>query len=159
MSSPYVTNTPRDQIPSSIDEALRLATLAPTPAPKKYSQRTVDELKDKSAERARLSTDSDKRKEIPLASGCLDYFPDALAAVAALSWSGNQKHNPGEELHWARGKSTDEADCLLRHLAERGTIDTDGHRHSTKVAWRALANLQKEIEAAENLPISRGSRP
>jgi hypothetical protein len=27
-----------------------------------------------------------------------------------------------------------------------GTIDNDGVRHSAKVAWRALANLQKEIE-------------
>ena len=27
-----------------------------------------------------------------------------------------------------------------------GTFDDDGIRHSTKVAWRALANLQKELE-------------
>ncbi|KAF1711076.1 hypothetical protein CSC70_03885 [Pseudoxanthomonas kalamensis DSM 18571] len=31
---------------------------------------------------------------------------------------------------------------------QRGTVDTDGVRHSAKVAWRALALLQKEIEAA-----------
>ncbi|HEY7680676.1 MAG TPA: hypothetical protein VIC04_09190, partial [Terriglobia bacterium] len=41
----------------------------------------------------------------------------------------------------------DEADALLRHFIERGTLDTDGIRHSAKVAWRALALLQKEIEA------------
>lgn len=109
--------------------------------------------------RSRLPTDSDKRKEVPLAAGCFDYFPDALAAVAELSWIGNAKHNPGEPLHWARGKSTDEADCLLRHLVERGSIDTDNIRHSTKVAWRALALLQKELEEANGLPISRGSKP
>jgi hypothetical protein len=109
-------------------------------------------------QKPRLETDSDKRKAIPLASGCLDYFPDALAAVAELSHVGNEKHNPGEPLHWARGKSTDEADCLLRHFVERGTVDTDGIRHSVKVAWRALALLQKELEAAYGLPISRGSR-
>ncbi len=108
---------------------------------------------------ARLSTDSDARKAIPLASGCIDYFPDALAAVAELSHAGNEKHNPGQPLHWARGKSTDEADCLLRHFVERGTVDTDGIRHSAKVAWRALALLQKELEEALGLPISRGSRP
>lgn len=107
----------------------------------------------------RLPTDSEKRKEIPLASGCLDYFPDALAAVAELSFAGNQKHNPGEPIHWARSKSGDEADALMRHFVERGAIDTDGHRHSAKVAWRALALLQKELEQANNLPISRGSRP
>jgi len=34
----------------------------------------------------------------------------------------------------------------MRHLMEVGSLDSDGIRHSTKVAWRALANLQKEIE-------------
>lgn len=106
----------------------------------------------------RLPTDSDKRKTLPVATGVLDYFPDALAAIAELSYIGNEKHNPGQPLHWARSKSTDEADCLIRHFLERGTIDTDGIRHSVKVAWRALALLQKEIEADLSLPISRGSR-
>jgi hypothetical protein len=31
---------------------------------------------------------------------------------------------------------------------EAGTIDDDGIRHSTKIAWRALANLEKELENA-----------
>lgn len=106
----------------------------------------------------RLTTDSDERKHVPVASGCFDYFPDALAAVAELSFVGNEKHNPGQPLHWERSKSQDEADCLLRHFLERGTVDTDGIRHSAKVAWRALALLQKEIEEAKGLPISRGSR-
>ena len=107
---------------------------------------------------ARLSTDSEERKTIPVATGCLDYFPDALAAVAELSWAGNNKHNPGEPLHWARSKSSDESDCLMRHFLERGTVDSDGIRHSVKVAWRALALLQKELEQAGGLPISRGSK-
>ncbi len=107
-----------------------------------------------------ITADSDERKELPIVSGVLDYFPDALLAVASLSKKGNDKHNPGEPLHWARGKSGDEADCLVRHLLERGTLDTDGERHSTKVAWRALANLQKEIEAERgDGRISRGSWP
>jgi hypothetical protein len=110
------------------------------------------------AEMPRLSMDSQKRKKTPIASGCLDYFPDALAAVAELSWEGNRKHNPGQPLFWNRSKSSDEADCLIRHFVERGTVDTDGIRHSVKVAWRALALLQKELEAENGLPISRGSR-
>ena len=104
-----------------------------------------------------LPTDPKARKGLPIATGCLDYFPLALAAVAEVSRIGNDKHNPGEPLHWARGKSSDEADTIIRHLVDRGKIDKDGVRHSTKVAWRALANLQKEIEADEGLPISRGS--
>lgn len=98
-----------------------------------------------------LPTEAKARKKIPLATGCLDYFPDALAAVAELSRIGNDKHNPGEPLHWSRGKSNDHPDCLLRHFAERGKIDTSGSepvRHSTQTAWRALAILQLEIEAA-----------
>lgn len=86
------------------------------------------------------------RKMIPIATGCVDYFPDALAAVAELSRIGNDQHNPGKPLHWDRSKSTDEADALMRHFVARGTRDTDGVRHSAKVAWRALALLQKEIE-------------
>ncbi len=95
---------------------------------------------------ANLPMDAGLRKEIPMCRGMLDYFPDACAAVANLSHVGNEQHNPGEPLHWAREKSTDHADCIVRHLVERGTIDTDGIRHSTKVAWRALALLQTEIE-------------
>jgi hypothetical protein len=94
-----------------------------------------------------LPTDSAARKNVPITRGVLDYFPDAIAAVAELSRIGNEQHNPGEPLHWAREKSSDHADCIVRHLIERGTLDTDGVRHSAKTAWRALALLQIEIEA------------
>jgi hypothetical protein len=66
--------------------------------------------------------------------------------VAFVSYIGNAQHHPEKELHWDRNKSTDELDALMRHLLLAGTMDTDGVRHSAKVAWRALANLQKEIE-------------
>jgi len=94
----------------------------------------------------RFPTESKERKSRPVASGVIDYFPDALIAVAQVSFIGNQQHNPGTPLHWDRSKSTDEADALMRHFIERGTLDSDGVRHSAKVAWRALALLQKEIE-------------
>jgi hypothetical protein len=94
-----------------------------------------------------MTTDPKERKTYPLATGVLDYFPDALTEVAHVSYVGNQQHNPGQPLHWAKEKSTDEPDALMRHLIQRGTIDTDGIRHSAKVAWRALALLQREIEA------------
>jgi hypothetical protein len=104
-----------------------------------------------------LPTDAAARKAIPLASGCLDYFPDALIAIAELSRKGNDQHNPGQPLHWARSKSGDEGDAAMRHFMERGKIDTDGVRHSTKHAWRALALLQKELEAA-GAPMARGAK-
>lgn len=94
-----------------------------------------------------LPTDSAARKRTPITTGVLDYFPDAIAEIARVSVAGNEQHNPGEPLHWAREKSTDQADCIARHLIERGTVDTDGMRHSAKMAWRALALLQTEIES------------
>lgn len=98
-----------------------------------------------------------ERKTVPMCTGLLDYFPDALAAVAHVSYIGNMQHNPGEALHWARGKSTDEADTVVRHILQRGELDIDGVRHTAKAAWRVLALLQKELEAAYDLPVSRGS--
>lgn len=90
-----------------------------------------------------------KRKACPVATGVIDYFPDAIQEIARLSKIGNEQHNPGQPLHWDREKSGDEGDALMRHFIDRGTFDTDGVRHSTKVAWRALALLQKELELAD----------
>lgn len=104
-----------------------------------------------------LPKEPQSRKETPMARGLLDYFPDALAEVAHVSFVANEQHNPGEEMHWAKEKSTDEADALLRHLAERGSFDTDGLRHSAKVAWRGLALLQRELDA-EAIPALPSAR-
>ena len=98
-----------------------------------------------------LPSDPEARKALPLCTGVLDYFPLALAYVAKVSKAGNDQHNPGMPLHWSKGKSTDHADCILRHLLDRGTLDTSDAvplRHSGKLAWRALANLQIELEYA-----------
>jgi hypothetical protein len=89
-----------------------------------------------------------KRKNTPVFSGVLKYFPLAIAEVARASKAGNDQHNPDTPLHWDRSKSGDELDALARHLMDAGTFDTDGVRHSAKVAWRALANLEKELENA-----------
>jgi hypothetical protein len=92
-----------------------------------------------------------------MATGLLDYFPAALALVAEVSRLGNEKHNPGEPMHWSRNKSTDHADTIIRHLADRGLLDPeDGLPHSAKVAWRALALLQEELESQGHAP-GRGS--
>jgi hypothetical protein len=111
-------------------------------------------------------TEHQKRKNTPICTGVFDYFPDALAMIARISKLGNDQHNPGQPLHWSRGKSNDHADCILRHLVDRGTIDDDGVTHTGKVAWRALALLQEELEEvkAKELGVSkqevasRGSR-
>ncbi len=96
----------------------------------------------------RIVKEKSERKDMPVFSGVLKYFPDALLEVSKVSKAGNDQHNPGKPLHWDRSKSTDEADALVRHLLDAGKLDTDGIRHSAKVAWRALAHLQKELENA-----------
>jgi hypothetical protein len=107
----------------------------------------VLEISEKTGEVVSLdSGDASERKATPVCTGVLDYFPDALSEVARVSKAGNDQHNPGQPLHWAKEKSTDEADALARHLLRRGRLDKDGMRHSAKVAWRALALLQREID-------------
>lgn len=93
-----------------------------------------------------LTTDSEERKKLPVGTGVLDYFPDALAEVAKASLAGNGQHMPGEPLHWDRAKSRDESDALIRHFLERDKMDSDGILHAGKMAWRALAYAQKLIE-------------
>lgn len=117
------------------------------------------------ARRLTESLSSAERKTYPLASGLLDYFPDALAAVSNVSWIGNEKHNPGEPLHHARGKSMDHADCIIRHCMERGGFDVvvingveHRIRHTAALAWRALALLQEELEQELSLPLPRNAR-
>jgi hypothetical protein len=99
-----------------------------------------------------LPTDAAARNAIPLADGLLYYFPNGLAAVSALSKVANEQHNPGEPMHWARNKSHDHANKILKHLVDAGGIDIDGQRHSAKVAWRALALLEDELIAAGAVP-------
>ena len=89
-----------------------------------------------------------ERKQTPVFSGVLKYFPDAIAEVAKCSFAGQQQHNPDKPLAWDRSKSGDEYDALMRHLMD-STIDdydTDGTLHLAKVAWRGLAGLQKHLE-------------
>jgi len=89
-----------------------------------------------------LPTDASERKKIPLFTGCFAYFSDALAAVAKVSYDGNEQHHPGTPLHWDRAKSMDESDAMMRHAIE-GQNDLYAR---AQMAWRALAWLQKGIE-------------
>lgn len=105
-----------------------------------------------------LPSDPLERKASPIAEGVLWYFPNALAAIAAVSKAGNDQHNPGQPMHWSRNKSSDHADCIMRHLVDAGKMDSDGMRHTAKVAWRALALLQEELEREEGCPLPRNAK-
>lgn len=105
-----------------------------------------------------LPTEANARNNYPMADGLLFYFPAALAEVSRVSKIGNDQHNPGQPMHWARGKSTDHENKIMRHLLESGTVDSDGVRHTAKLAWRALALLQEELEREEHKPLPRNAR-
>lgn len=92
---------------------------------------------------------NDKRKEYPVFEGFIRYFPDAIMAVAHQSWKANEKHNPGQPLHWDRTKSTDEKDAEIRHMidiAKGQIVDDNGLNTYVAKAWRAMADLQKHLE-------------
>lgn len=98
-----------------------------------------------------MSDVRESRKGTPVFSGVLMYFPDAIQAVAKHSKRGNDLHNPGQPLHWAKDKSKDHADCIARHLIDIGpnwdAIDPETtSMHAVSLAWRALALLQTLID-------------
>lgn len=105
-----------------------------------------------------LPDDAAERNQFPMAEGLLDYFPNALAEISAVSRIGNDQHNPGEPMHHARNKSTDHANKIVRHLIDRGKRDSKGIRHTAYLAWRALALLQEEIERDTGAPLPRNAR-
>lgn len=104
-----------------------------------------------------LPTDSAVRKTYPLFEGLFGYFGAALGGVAHHSHKSNEKHNPGEPLHWSIDKSTDHADCVARHLLDLGDMLALAKRggnppggtisgaildEANALAWRALALCQ-----------------
>ncbi len=94
-----------------------------------------------------------QRKEYPLFGGVLGYFRDAILRLAKVSYDGNQQHNPGQHLHWARGKSTDQLDCVLRHLSSVDVNDMSDEveKHLASAFWRVGAMLQLYLEKKYNI--------
>jgi hypothetical protein len=92
--------------------------------------------------KATLPSDAQERKAIPVYTGFIKYFTDAIVEISKVSLKGGIQHGQTPEtLHWDRSKSGDELDAMMRHL-----IDEDW----AQVAWRALANLQKQIERSRD---------
>jgi hypothetical protein len=107
-----------------------------------------------------LPTEAAERKAIPIATGFMDYFPDAIAEIAELSRIANEQHNPGQPVHWDKSKSKDEDDAAMRHFLQRFQgRDTDGVRHRTKFAWRAMAGLQRAIDAEKAEQVEKHPNP
>lgn len=127
-----------------------------------------------------LSTDSDERKEYPIYDGCIRYFPAALALVANTAKKGNDKHNKGQPLHHARGKSGDHGNCIVRHMMDIADLEAayerqqsysaDEHQYALdnykelllteagQLAWRALAFVQELCERYDGAPLAPAAR-
>jgi len=127
-----------------------------------------------------LPTDSAERKEIPLYSGVLKYAPAALAGMARISKQGNDKHNPGQPLHHARGKSNDHPDCIVRHAVDVADIEAALQRsdipidkgddsaraevveslltEASQLVWRAALWSQELHEKYGGAPLAPGAR-
>jgi hypothetical protein len=107
-----------------------------------------------------IPQDDKTRKEGALYRGLLGYFPAACFEVARHSYVSDKKHNPGstEGPTWARSKSSDHPDCIMRHLIDSGWVpggqppSDEQLYHLTASTWRNLALLQEALEA-------RGAKP
>ena len=97
-------------------------------------------------DKAILPTDSQARKQVPVYSGFMAYFPRSIAAVAHHSWRNNEKHNPGEPLRWSKEKSSDHMDCLGRHMLDQLDPNLNTIEEKTATAWRAMADLETALE-------------
>lgn len=87
-----------------------------------------------------------QRKERPVLTGVLNYFPDAIMEVAYVSFIASQQHNPGKPMHWDKTKSIGTGDEVIRHIMDKEKFDTDGTRHKAKAIWRCLELLQRELD-------------
>lgn len=91
------------------------------------------------------------RKDYPIFTGLLMYFPNACAAVAHCSLVMNEQHNPGQPMHWAKDKSIGTGDEAVRHLmdAAHGTppqvVAGREVEHAANAAWRQMEFLERLI--------------
>jgi hypothetical protein len=96
-----------------------------------------------------LPTDYAERKKFQMWTYLTEYFPDSLEAEVQVAVVGNEQHNKGEPMHWARSKSADQMNTAFRHMWDHKTVgpkDTDGCYHLAKAIWRLKAELQLTIE-------------
>jgi hypothetical protein len=99
--------------------------------------------------------DKSRKADWPLWDYQFGYFPLAFLEEVRVSVEGNKQHNPGQRLHWAREKSTDQLNTAMRHLfdyaaaKQAGAIcprDKDGKSVLAQAIWRLKAQLQLDCE-------------
>ena len=81
----------------------------------------------------------------------LEFFPDAIRAMGDVIGAGQTQHIDGATSSpvWDKSKSNQHMQSLSRHLVDYASgidKDDDGTPHLAKIAWRALAQLQTDID-------------
>jgi hypothetical protein len=130
----------------------------------KYRQGYVHPKADRGI-KTTLPMDSTARKGYPIFEGVIKYFPAAIAGCARVSKIGNDKHNPGEAMHHARGKSTDHGDCIQRHMMDLNEDygkgvgrDENGIPQVDYIVWRACAQAQEWHEKNDGAPLAPNAK-
>lgn len=101
-----------------------------------------------------IPEDDAERACYPIGTYLTEYCPNALLALSKHSYEANEKHNPGEEIHWARDKSIGSINRIFRHLFEfawhygRGEKDKSRY-HLTAAAWRTNELLERYLTKME----------
>ena len=111
------------------------------------SRRIPRKLRDSMEAQDTAQDTAQERKKIPVYLGFIKYFPNAIKEVSKASLIANDQHHPDTPVHWDMDKSTDEYDALMRHLIDHDIepMDDDDILHLTKVAWRAMAGLERYL--------------
>ena len=94
---------------------------------------------------------SKERVKYPISSGCLAYFPAALAGVSKHSYIGGAKYNNGGLVH-LRYISTQHMDCIQRHLMDLQDLLAARERGTTH-AFCLVYNFETKEEVVEQLSI------
>lgn len=100
--------------------------------------------------------DKVRKGDWPVWDYMMEYFPLAFLEEVRVAVIGNKQHNPGQRLHWAREKSTDQLNTAQRHLFDyykakkEGQVcprDSTGKAVLAQTIWRLKAQLQLDREA------------
>lgn len=98
-----------------------------------------------------LPNESKDRLKYPIVSGCLAYFPAALAGVAKHSYIAGAKYNKGALLH-LRYVSTQHFDCVGRHILDMQDLMRARECGTTHVPTY-LYNFETNVEELVDMPI------
>lgn len=98
-----------------------------------------------------LPNDSKMRYHYPISSGCVAYFPAALAGVAKHSFIGGAKYNDGALVH-LRYISTQHMDCIGRHMLDLQDL-LAAHARGERDVQTFVYDFEEKRDILQTIPI------